>query len=69
MRTYDESKPVLGTVWPGCWYLVDGLPVRPSVNMDASEWRRLGCQRITYCDVYGRGVISSPEMKNDEIEE
>ena len=57
MRTYDESEQVRGTVWPGCWYLADGVPSQPNVIMDAAEWqRRLGCERITYCDVYRRGL-------------
>ena len=57
MRTYDESEEVVGTVWPGCWYLVDGALSQPPVIMDAKEWqRRLGGGRITYCDVYGRGL-------------
>lgn len=69
MRTYDESKDVAGVVWPGCWYLVDSVPLQPGVIMDVAEWkRRLGGQRITYCDVHGRGLVSSPEMKNNESE-
>ncbi len=61
MQTYDESEPVAGTVWPRCWYLIDGIPSQPAVVMDASEWqRRVGCKRITYCDVYGRGLVAMP---------
>ena len=59
MHTYDESKSVQGTVWPGCWYLIDGIPRQPAVVMDAAEWkRRIGGKRITYCDVYGRGLVA-----------
>ena len=58
MPNYDESEEVRGTVWSGCWYLVDGVPRQPNVIMSAAEWqRRLGCERINYCDVYERELV------------
>ena len=57
MRTYNEDQEVVGTVWPYCWYIVDGRLEQPSVIMDVSEWRRrTNARRITYCDVFARGL-------------
>jgi hypothetical protein len=62
---YDENQEVVGTVWPGYWYLVDGVPRQPEVIMDVKEWkRRLQCQRITFCDVDARELRPEHSLRS-----
>lgn len=64
MLPYDETTTVLGTVWPGCWYLVDGVPAQPSVIMDATEWqRRQGCLRQDHRYLFPGENLSSTEKR------
>jgi hypothetical protein len=63
---YDETKEVVGPVFARYIYLVDGVPRRPERTMDAAEWKRqLGCERITFCDVWGRGL--HPDATEDDV--